>query len=250
LDAVIPLAWITVGGLLMSAIALVGSLTLVLQPAALQRLILPMVSLAAGTLLGGAFFHMIPAGAATIPSLWAGTWILAGFAAFLGLEELLHWHHCRRAEADCRKPMTYLILVGDALHNFLGGLGVASTFLINPTVGMMAWLAAAAHEVPQELGDFGVLVHGGWPRGTALRWNFLSGLTFLVGALLAYAVSFRIDVAPLVLLGAGNFIYIGASDLVPEMRAHRIVPREALQLFGSFAVGAAAMLLLALIFRR
>jgi zinc and cadmium transporter len=146
--------------------------------------------------------------------------------------------------------MTYLILVGDALHNFLGGLGVASTFLINPTVGMMAWLAAAAHEVPQELGDFGVLVHGGWPRGTALRWNFLSGLTFLVGALLAYAVSFRIDVAPLVLLGAGNFIYIGASDLVPEMRAHRIVPREALQLFGSFAVGAAAMLLLALIFRR
>lgn len=246
----IPLVWITLGGLLMSAIALVGSLTLVLPPSALERLTLPMVSLAAGTLLGGAFFHMIPAGAATVPLLWTGTWVVAGFAAFLGLEELLHWHHCRRAEADCRHPVTYLILVGDALHNILGGLGVASTFLVNPTVGMMAWLAAAAHEVPQELGDFGVLLHGGWPRRAALRWNFFLGLTFLVGALLAYALSLRFDIAPLVLFGAGNFIYIAASDLVPEMKAHRVVLRQALELFGSFAVGVAAMLLLALVFRR
>jgi zinc and cadmium transporter len=232
----------------MSAIAMVGSLSVVLRPATLERLLLPMVSVAAGTLLGGAFFHMIPAGAATLPPLWIGAWILAGFSVFLGLEEFLHWHHCRRAGADCRKPMTYLILTGDALHNFLGGLGIAGTFLVDPRAGMTAWLAAAAHEVPQELGDFGVLVHGGWPRLAALRWNLLSGLTFLVGALLAYAVSFEFDVTPLVLFGAGNFIYIGASDLVPEIKAHARL-WQALLLFGCFAIGAGAMLLLAVAFQ-
>jgi zinc and cadmium transporter len=233
----------------MSTIALAGSLTMVLRPATLQRLLLPMVSVAAGTLLGGAFFHMIPVGAATRSPLWSGAWILAGFSVFLGLEEFLHWHHCRRAEADCRKPMTYLILAGDALHNFLGGLGIASTFLVDPRAGMTAWLAAAAHEVPQELGDFGVLVHGGWPRPAALRWNLLSGLTFLVGALLAYAVSFEVDITPLVLFGAGNFIYIGASDLVPEIKAHAQL-WQALLMFGCFAVGAGGMLLLAAAFQR
>jgi zinc and cadmium transporter len=233
----------------MSAIAMVGGLTVVLRPATLERLLLPMVSVAAGTLLGGAFFHMIPAGAATLSPRWIGAWVLAGFSVFLGLEEFLHWHHCRRAEADCRKPMTYLILAGDALHNFLGGLGIASTFLVDPRAGMTAWLAAAAHEVPQELGDFGVLVHGGWPRPAALRWNLLSGLTFLVGALLAYAASFGIDVTPLVLFGAGNFIYIGASDLVPEIKAHARL-WQAVLLFGCFAAGAGAMLLLAVAFQR
>jgi zinc and cadmium transporter len=243
------LAWIVLGGVLMSAIALVGSLTLVLRPSTLERLLLPLVSLAAGTLLGGAFFHMIPAGVESRSSLWGGAWVLAGFSVFLALEEFLHWHHCQRAEADCRQPMTYLILVGDALHNFLGGLGVASTFLIDSRVGMTAWLAAAAHEVPQELGDFGVLVHGGWPRGAALRWNLLSGLTFLVGALLAYAAALQVDVAPLVLFGAGNFIYIGGSDLVPEIKAHPRL-RQALLVFGCFAAATVSMLLLALAFQR
>jgi zinc and cadmium transporter len=241
------LFWITVGGLLMSAIALVGSLTTLLRAATLERVVLPLVSLAAGTLLGGAFFHMIPVGAAALGALSVGGWVLAGFTSFLGLEQLLHWHHCHRASADCRKPVTYLILIGDALHNLLGGLGVASTFLINPSAGITAWMAAAAHEVPQELGDFGVLVHGGWNRRRALLWNFISGLTFLVGALLAYAASFEFDVAILVLFGAGNFIYIGASDLVPEIKIHQSL-RHALMHFGCFVGGALLMALLARLF--
>jgi zinc and cadmium transporter len=236
--------WITAGGLLMSAIALVGSLTTVLRAATLERVLLPLVSLAAGTLLGGAFFHMIPVGAAALSALSVGGWVMAGFTSFLGLEQLLHWHHCHRASADCRKPVTYLVLVGDALHNLLGGLGVASTFLINPSAGITAWMAAAAHEVPQELGDFGVLVHGGWDRRRALLWNSISGLTFLVGALLAYAASFQFDVTILVLVGAGNFIYIGASDLVPEIKIHQSL-RHALIHFGCFAGGALLMALLA-----
>lgn len=243
------LGWIILGGLLMSAIALVGSLTIVLRPATLEHLILPLVSLAAGTLLGGAVFHMFPIGFAALSPIEGGVWLLAGFASFLALEQFLHWHHCHRASAVCRKPMTYLILLGDALHNFLGGLSVAGTFLVDPRAGVMAWIAAAAHEIPQELGDFGVLIHGGWNRRHALMWNFLSGLTFLVGALTAYGISLRFDVAGLILLGAGNFIYIGASDLVPEIKAHPEIGRAAMH-FLCFAAGVLFMLYLAYEFQR
>lgn len=242
------LGWIILGGLLMSAIALVGSLTTVLRPTTLERVVLPLVSMAAGTLLGGAVFHMLPAGYASLGPIKGGVWLLGGFATFLALEQFLHWHHCGRASAACRNPMTYLILVGDALHNFLGGLGIASTFLVSPQTGVTAWIAAAAHEVPQELGDFGVLVHGGWNRRSALIWNFLSGLTFLLGALTAYAVSLRFDVAGLILFGAGNFIYIAASDLVPEIKAHPDVGK-AVTHFTCFAAGVLFMLYLAWLFQ-
>jgi len=238
------LGWIILGGLLMSAIALVGSVTTVLRPVTLNRLLLPLVSLAAGTLLGGAILHMLPTGFSALGPIEGGVWLLAGFAIFLALEQFLHWHHCHRASASCRNPMTYLILLGDGLHNFLGGLSVAGTFLVDPRAGVMAWLAAAAHELPQELGDFGVLVHGGWNRRHALLWNFLSGLTFLVGGLTAFAVSLRFDVAGLILLGAGNFIYIGASDLVPEIKAPPEITRALLH-FACFLCGVLFMLYLA-----
>jgi zinc and cadmium transporter len=95
-------------------------------------------------------------------------------------------------------------------------------------VGIAAWLAAAAHEVPQELGDFAVLVHGGWRRGQALLFNFASGLMFLLGSLVTYALSFSFDVWFLVPIAAGNFIYIGATDLVPELTGHRNLAGNAL----------------------
>jgi zinc and cadmium transporter len=228
----------------MCAIALIGSVTVIIRPVVLERILLPLVSLAAGTLLGGAVLHMIPAGFGALGAINAGAWLLGGFATFLGLEQFLHWHHCKRAAAECKSPMTYLILLGDALHNFLGGLAIASTFLIDPRAGVTAWLAAAAHEVPQELGDFAVLVHGGWDRRRALTWNFLSGMTFLLGALMAFALSFRFNVAGLILFGAGNFIYIAASDLVPEIKAHPDMAK-ALVHFASFAAGVLLMLYLA-----
>lgn len=212
--------WIITGGLLMSAIAMVGGVTTVLSPATLDRILLPLVSFAAGSLIGGAFFHMIPEGSVSLSPLGAGTWLVSGFTVFLVMEQLLQWHHTHQSRgAEKRRPVTYLILLGDGIHNFLGGLGIASTFLIDAKAGIIAWLAAAAHEAPQELGDFGILVHGGWPRGRALMWNFLSALTFPIGALLAYVVSQHIEVAGLVLFGAGNFIYIAASDLIPEIKA-------------------------------
>jgi zinc and cadmium transporter len=210
---------IVLGGLLMSAIAMVGGLATVLRPATLQRCLLPLVALAAGSLLGGAFFHLIPEGVAVLGALDSGLWVVLGFLTFFGLEQFLHWRHCHRAATDAPQPMTYLILLGDGLHNLLGGLAIASAFIVDPRVGVTAWLAAAAHEIPQELGDFGVLVHGGWAPRRALVWNLLSGLAFLVGALAAHAISGHVDTTALMLFGAGNFVYIAASDLIPEIKA-------------------------------
>ncbi len=235
------LAWIILGGVLMSAIAMVGSVTLVLKPATLDRLLLPLVAFAAGSLIGGAFFHMIPAAiGANANILGIGVAVVTGFTAFFVLEQVLHWHHCHRARSDCKQPLTYLILIGDALHNFLGGLAIAGTFLIDVRLGITSWLAAAAHEVPQELGDFGVLVHGGWSKRRALLFNVLSGLTFLLGGLSAYGLSFQMDVSWLIPFAAGNFLYIGASDLVPEVNKHDNHKANAVHLL-AFVLGVALL---------
>jgi zinc and cadmium transporter len=116
--------------------------------------------------------------------------------------------------------LTYLILIADGVHNFIGGLAVAGAFLIDVRVGIRTWLAAAAHEVPQELGDFGIVIHGGWNKGKALLYNFLSALTFLLGGIIAYSASFALDVTFLLPFAAGNFIYIAAADLIPEIKHH------------------------------
>jgi len=235
------LGWILASGVLMSVIALVGSVTLLFDEATLDRLIMPLVAFAAGSLLGGAFFHMLPAALQGLPSdgvVFA--WAMTGFVAFFALEQFLHWHHCHRASTDCKQPLTYLILLGDGLHNFLGGVGVAGVFLIDVRLGIAAWIAAAAHEVPQELGDFGVLVHGGWDKRRALLLNLASGSTFLVGGLVAYLASAHVDVGFLVPFAAGNFIYIGASDLVPEVNKHRAGGAGVLH-FASFVAGIALL---------
>ena len=216
-----PLTAIVASGLMMAVIALVGSVTLLLRKETLDRMVRPLVAFAAGSLLGGAFFHMLPAASEMgLSSSASAGWVMTGFTVFLALEQLLHWHHCLQAAEDAKEPLTYLILLGDGLHNFVGGLGVGAVMLLDVRLGFAAWLAAAAHEIPQELGDFGVLIHGGWNRRQALLLNLLSGLTFLVGGLVAYGVSAKIDVTLLVAFAAGNFIYIGASDLVPEVNRH------------------------------
>jgi zinc and cadmium transporter len=239
--------WIFSGGILMSAIALVGSITLFLTETTLKKLLLPLVALAAGTLLGGAFLHMIPAAiekSGNQPSIYL--WVLLGFTLFLALEQFLHWHHCHRAPSEHR-PLTYLILVADGMHNFIGGLAVAGAFLIDIRVGVSAWIAAAAHEVPQELGDFGILIHGGWKKGKALLYNFLSALTFLIGGVVAYGASFTFDVSFLLPFAAGNFIYIAAADLIPEIK-HEDDPTLNVIHFCSFLIGIALLLSVSLLF--
>jgi zinc and cadmium transporter len=245
---IITLFWIIGSGLLMSLLSLVGITTLALSEKNLHRILLPLVALSAGSLLGGALFHMIPESVEKIgEGLSVYIYVAGGFAFFLLLEQLLHWHHCHREETHCKKPQTYLILVGDGIHNFIGGIAVAGTFLIDIRLGISTWLAAAAHEVPQELGDFGVLVHGGWSRKKALFWNFLSALTFLLGGLLTYMLSFSDWIYYLIPFAAGNFIYIGASDLIPEVNKHESFSRNILH-FCCFCIGILVLLGLRILF--
>lgn len=240
MDRLTQLAWIIGGGLAMAGIAMVGGLTIVLPMRWLDRLVLPLVALAAGTLFGGAVFHMLPEASESLGSRIAAGWLAAGFTTFLALEQFLQWHHSHRADAAAPRAGSWLILLGDGLHNFLGGLGIAATFLANPPAGITAWCAAAAHEAPQELGDFGVLVHGGWPPRRALLANLLSALTFPLGAVIAWAVARHVEVAGLAAFGAGNFLYIAASDLIPEIKADAAGGRPAVH-FTLFAAGVVLM---------
>ena len=227
--------WITVAGVAMAAIALIGSVTLVLSEAALRRVVLPLVALAAGSLLGGALFHLLPEAVDDLGNtLDVYVVVVAGVVVFFLLEQFLHWHHCHQPVSRHR-PVGYLILLADGVHNLIGGLAVGGAFVVDIELGLVAWLVAAAHEVPQELGDFGILVHSGWSRGAALLFNVLSGLTFLVGALIAYALSGAVDVALLLPFAAGNFLYIAVSDLLPQLRSEAL--GEELAQFGAFCAG-------------
>jgi zinc and cadmium transporter len=236
------LGWIVVAGLAMSSLALVGTVTVFMPPDRLERIVLPMVGLAAGSLLGGAVFHMLPEAIDVIGNrLGVYLAFVAGFLVFFVLEQFLHWHHCHRADHSTHRPLGYLILLADGLHNLIGGLAVGGAFVVDIRVGIVAWLVAAAHEVPQELGDFGVLVHSGWQRRSALAWNFASALTFLVGSLIAYAVADHIEVAYLLPFAAGNFVYIAAADLLPEISSEERT-RDKLETTAAFLAGLVVLL--------
>jgi zinc and cadmium transporter len=213
------LSWILVSTIAMSLFSLVGVLTFFLNDRVLRIMLFPLVAFSAGALLGGAFLHMIPeALEVTVNSKKVFIWVLIGFAAFFLMEQFINWHHCHEAPCDHTKPVTYLILIADGVHNFLGGLAIAGAFLVDIRLGIVTWLVEASHEIPQELGDFGILIHGGWSKAKALLFNLLSGLTMVLGAVLAYYLSARIDVVFLLPFAAGNFIYIAASDLIPEIK--------------------------------
>jgi zinc and cadmium transporter len=243
---VTDLAWIVVAGIAMSAIALIGSVTLVLPRRVFDRLVMPLVALAAGSLLGGAMFHMLPASVAALGNeVWVFGLVGLGFLTFLVLEQVLHWHHCHRDhDRVTHEPVGYLVLAADGLHNFIGGMGVAGAFLVDIRLGLVTWLVAAAHEVPQELGDFGLLVHSGWRRAQALTFNVLSALTFLVGGLVAYLLSGAIDVAVLIPFAAGNFLYIAAADLIPQFSGEPSAAGK-VRYSLSFVAGLAGLYLLA-----
>lgn len=206
-------------GFLMSLIAIIGGLFILLPEATLNRWLKPLVAFSAGSLLGGAFFHMLPhALGAAGPGSPVMLWVIIGFTVFFALDQLLEWHHCHRLPSEHVQPLGPLLLVADGVHNLLGGLAIGAIFLVDIRAGIAAWIAAALHEIPQEIGDFGAIVHAGYSRLRALFYNFLSALTFPLGGVIAYVIGQSISVHFLVALGAGNFLYIAGADLIPEVK--------------------------------
>lgn len=141
------------------------------------------------------------------------------FASFFLIEKLLFWRHCHKEECPIHS-FGYMNLVGDGIHNFIDGLVIAGAFMINFHLGIATTLAIAAHEIPQEIGDFGVLIHAGFEYKTALIVNYLVALTVVLGGVVGYFfLSFSSNILPYILpVAAGGFVYIAASDLIPEIR--------------------------------
>jgi len=240
-----PLVWILGSTVLISLTAWIGVLTLFFREALLDRILLVLVALAAGALIGGAFLHLLPRAIAetgatdTLPLFVV---LLVGFCLFYVLEQFVHWHHHHGAVHD-HEPVTYLVLISDALHNFIDGLVIAGSFLVGVPVGVVTTLAIAMHEVPQEIGDFGVLVYGGFDRRRALVLNYLTQVTVILGGVAGFFLGDLLPETPTLLLAfaAGNFVYIGSSDLIPEIKSEES-PRRALAYFLVFLLGVVLML--------
>ena len=240
-----PLESIVAATVAVSLIAWVGVLTLFVREESVDTLLLGLVALAAGSLIGGAFFHLLPRAIAetgttdTLPLFLA---LVAGFCLFYVLEQFLHWHHHHAATHE-HEPVSYLVLISDGVHNFIDGLVIAAAFLAGESLGVVTTLAIALHEVPQEIGDYGVLLYGGFDRRRALVWNYLTQATVIVGGVAGYFLNDVIGGVPTALLpfAAGNFIYIAASDLIPEIKTETHPRRSALY-FLVFLAGLTLML--------
>jgi zinc and cadmium transporter len=204
---------------LVSTISIIGILFLVLRKKLLDKILLMLVSFASGSLLGGAFLHLIPEALSPYDEI-VFIVILVGILVFFLLEKSL-WKHCHEKECPVH-PFAYLNLFGDGLHNFIDGMIIAASFLASIPLGTAATIAVISHEVPQEIGDFGILVYGGLSKNKALFYNFLTAITAIAGATFTYAFyEFIPNMAYLLAFAAGSFIYIATTDLIPEMRKER-----------------------------
>jgi zinc and cadmium transporter len=222
-----------------SAVSLVGAVTLVLRPQVLQRGLLVLISFAAGALLGDAFIHLLPETAGSPEGLSMGTSlsVLAGLMGFFVLEKVLHWHHAHLPSEEVLHPVAVTNLIGDGLHNFVDGTIIAGSFLVSPQLGLATAVAVAVHEIPQELGDFGILIHAGLKPRRALALNFASSLAAFAGALgllaMSSVVSGLSDI--LVPFTAGGFVYIASTDLLPELHREPEAGKSLVQLVGLIA---------------
>ena len=207
------LIWILFGTLIISLISLIGSVTLFIKQKLLDKILLFLVSLSAGALMGGAFLHLIPEAQGT--NVFG--FVLVGFVLFFLIEKVLHWRHCHKGKCEVH-PFVYMNLVGDGVHNFIDGLIIAASFMVDVRLGVITTFAVALHEIPQEIGDFGVLLYGGFNKIKALFTNFGVSITTILGGVIGYFISSQELVNFLLPFAAGGFIYISASDLLPEIK--------------------------------
>jgi len=241
------LSYILVSTFIVSLISIVGIFTLSMKDKLLKRIILVLVALSAGALMGGAFLHLIPEAIETcsmenLNNLFLE--VLLGFSLFFVIEKIVHWRHCH--DVDCKihnvKSFGYMNLIGDSIHNFIDGLVIAAAFMDDINLGISTSIAIASHEIPQEIGDFGVLLHSGMEKRKAILMNFLAASTVILGGIVGIVISSRISVfVPMVLpIAAGGFIYIASSDLIPELKNVSDL-RKSFETFIVFTLGIALM---------
>jgi len=221
--------------------ALVGVWTMAMNKERLNRILLFLVSLSAGALMGGAFLHLLPEALELLESERVFLTVLIAFMGFFLIEKGLHWHHCHKKNCEEHR-LGQMNLIGDSVHNFLDGLIIAAAFGVDVRLGLATSLAVALHEIPQEIGDFGVLMYAGWERGKALVFNFLVALMVVVGGVVGFYLSNGVElfIGYLMSVAAGGFIYIAASDLMPELKKETGL-KKSLVSFGVFVVGVGLM---------
>ena len=233
--------------IIVSVLSLVGIFFLAFKTKTLKKITLYLVSFAAGTLLGAAFLHILPESIEELPGILPFLLLLLGILIFFLIEKVFHWRHCH--DSDCKAHIGYLNLFGDAIHNFIDGIAIAGAFLINTNTGIIATLGILLHEIPQELGDFGILIHSGFTKTKALLYNFYSAIFAILGAILTYLLAnyvynFTIYLMPVV---AGGFIYLAGSDLIPEIHKERDVTKSIfnflIMILGIFLVFIASIIL-------
>jgi len=233
--------------LVVSLISLIGAFILAIKNNLLSKITILLVSLSAGTLLGDSFLHLIPEAVAENNGLATWLWILFGIIVFLVLEKIIHWRHCHLpTTADHPHPFGLMNLIGDGLHNFLDGTIIAGSFLVNINLGIATTIAVIAHEIPQEISDFGVLLHAGFNRVKALLLNLLSASLAIAGAVLALIIGGTMDsfTGFIIPFTAGNFIYIATSDLFPELKKDCTTLRQTFLQLTCIIIGIVIMLAL------
>ncbi len=239
-----------------SLLSLVGVFAISLRETTLDRILFVLLSFSAGSILGAAYLDLLPETVELfgIEELQIAVLsITLGFLGFFFLERFLYWYHghvhgyeSQVEEKITIKKFVYLNLVGDGIHNLIDGMVIAASFLISISVGITTTVAVIFHELPQEIGDFGVLVYGGFTRYRALLFNFLSALTAIVGALISnYFLQDFIGF--LMAFAAGGFIYLAASELIPEIQKEENIGKSMIQ-FVLFIFGIALIWSLGFLF--
>lgn len=232
-----------------SLISLLGVFSLYFSKKALERISFLLVSFSVGSLFGGAFFHLLPEAFEHFKeSFLVSFLVLFGIFAFFILEKALRWRHCHiQISKDHPHPLALMNLVGDAVHNLIDGMIIGASFMANTSLGIATTIAVIFHEIPQEMGDFGVLIHAGVKPKKAIFFNFLSSLFAFLGVLISFLAGPNIKDYAFYLLpiAAGGFIYIAGSDLIPELHKKERLKASLFQIL-LMILGTLVMALLAL----
>ena len=240
MDYLTVLFWSLVG----SVFSLIGAILLIKSSKDTNKFIHYAMPFGAGALLAAAFLGLIPEAMHQLEPIVAALWMLGGFLLFFVLERGLSWfhHHHNHEESNKakNKTQTYLVVIGDTLHNAIDGVALGAAFLVSPATGIGAALAIAAHEIPQEIGDFGILLSKGMKAKKAILVNILSALATVAAALLTFWLGHNgiINVAPLLAVAAGFFIYVAAADIIPDIheRPHKEAFQQSLMLLLGVAI--------------